>query len=630
MEYQQRRFTRREMLKLSLFGSAVLLLPLERTARTQAQIENRLPESGLPRPFETSLPIPPVARPVRSTATADYYRMTMRSAPANIIPGLPPTEVWGYEGITPGPTIVARRGRPVVVRHINRLPERHPVLGYRSTTSVHLHGSDSDPQYDGYAEDVTAPGEYKDYHYPNDQDARTLWYHDHAIHHTAPNAYRGLAAQYHLHDDVEESLLIPKGYGRYDVPLTIRDAIFASDGSLIYDDEGESSLYGDVILVNGKPWPVMQVERRKYRFRILNASVSRSYELALDSGEPMTVIGTDGGLMPAPQQTGTLKIGMAERYEVVIDFSRYAVGQRVVLENLGPKNNVDFASTDVIMRFDVAGEATDTSNNEVPSELNPNTSVMGLQESQAEEIQRFVFKREGGQWTINGLTWDKDRVDVSCRLDEIEIWELTNESGGWFHPIHVHLIDFKILDRNGEPPRPYELGPKDVAYVGENETVRFIAKFGPKKGKYMMHCHNLVHEDHDMMTQFEVGTDGPAWFSAPPKPLPEEPLGEEDPEEPPANAAPVISPLSPRPNSKTRSRSPVISATVSDAESDLLAKNMKLYVDGRRITSFGYDRASKRLTYRSRLALGRHTVKITATDERGASTSRSWSFRVVR
>jgi FtsP/CotA-like multicopper oxidase with cupredoxin domain len=322
----------------------------------------------------------------------------------------------------------------------------------------------------------------------------------------------GLAAFYLLHDPHEQALPIP--HGAYDVPLVIRDAMFTSSGELIFDDRGESGMFGDVILVNGRPWPRMPVERRKYRFRLLNASVSRSYELALDTGEPFTVIATDGGLMPAPAETATLRHGMAERYEVVIDFARYRVGQRVVLRNLGPKNNIDFDTTDVVMAFDVVGDATDTSNNEIPAVINPENEVMRLEPADAVATRHMRFKREGGQWTIDGQRWEDvvnsgfTKTVANPRLGDVEIWELENSSGGWFHPVHIHLIDFKVLDRNGQPPFPYERGPKDVVYVGENETVRVLMRFGPHLGRYMMHCHNLVHEDHDMMVQFEVGTGG--------------------------------------------------------------------------------------------------------------------------
>jgi hypothetical protein len=246
-----------------------------------------------------------------------------------------------------------------------------------------------------------------------------------------------------------------------------------------------------VILANGKPWPVMKVERRKYRFRVLNGSLSRGFKLALSSGKPLTVI-----------------------------------GEQVVLRNLGVENSPDYETTGRVMRFDVAGEATDTSNNSVPSVLNPNNEVMNLQESDAVRMRSFRFGRTciggtedatgacvGGtdMWTINDKVWDQNRVDANPAVGDVEIWELTNNSSGWNHPIHLHLVDFKILSRtDGKNPgvRPYEKGPKDVAYVGEGETVRVLVKFGPHEGKYMIHCHNLVHEDHDMMTQFKVGQGG--------------------------------------------------------------------------------------------------------------------------
>src|SRR5919112_6212455 len=285
---------RRELLKMGLFGSAALLLPIERVARTQLAINDRLPASRLPAPFSADFAIPPVATPVARTADADIYSLVQSAQKVEIIPGLQ-TEIWGYGGITPGPTIVAEAGRKAIVRQANSLPELHPALRYKPWTSTHLHGHASLPQYDGYASDVTNPGEFKDYQYENAEEARTAWYHDHGVHFTAPNAYMGLAAMYIIHDDHERSLPIPVG-GPYDVPLVIKDDIFSSSGDLIFDDHGESSLYGDVILVNGRPWPKMQVEQRKYRFRILNASISRSYDLALDSGEPITVIASEGGL----------------------------------------------------------------------------------------------------------------------------------------------------------------------------------------------------------------------------------------------------------------------------------------------------------------------------------------------
>jgi FtsP/CotA-like multicopper oxidase with cupredoxin domain len=523
---------RRELLKLGLFGSAALLLPAERVARTELALKNRIATSRLPAPFSVPLTIPPVLTPVRSTADTDFYSITQQAAPAGILPGLT-TTIWGYNGIAPGPTIVAPRGRKTVVRQINALPAVHPTLRYTVWTSTHLHGSPSLPQFDGYASDITNVGQFKDYQYPNSEDARTLWYHDHGVHITAPNAYMGLAAFYILQDDLEQSLPIP--HGNYDVALAVKDAAFTNTGELIFDDNGGSNggsgLFGDVILVNGKPWPTMPVERRKYRFRLLNASVSRSYELALSTGDPFVVIGTDGGLMPAPQVVPSFRFGMAERYEVIIDFAKYPIGTRVVLRNLQPDNNEEFPNTDVVMAFDVTGDATDTANNEIPPVLNPSNETMNLQPSQARRTRLMDFKRQGGEWTVNERTWEDvinsgfTLLEANPGLNDVEIWTFRNNSGGWFHPIHVHLVDFRILDRNGAPPAPYERGPKDTVYLGEGETVRVLMKFGPNVGRYMIHCHNLVHEDHDMMVQYEVGAGGPDPINtAPARNLPAPPL----------------------------------------------------------------------------------------------------------
>ena len=184
-----------------------------------------MPSSGLPAPFSLPFRTPPVLSPVRTDATTDYYRVVQQQALVEILPGKQ-TAIFGYNGIAPGPTIMAERDRPVVVQQINSLPPVHPTLGYTPYVSVHLHGSPSLPEYDGYASDVIQPGQWKNYHYPNNHPACTFWYHDHAVGITAENAYFGLAAMYELHDDLERSLGLPSG--AYDVPLIIKDAMFAA------------------------------------------------------------------------------------------------------------------------------------------------------------------------------------------------------------------------------------------------------------------------------------------------------------------------------------------------------------------------------------------------------------------
>ncbi len=540
--------SRRDLVKVALAGGAVAAFPLQRTAFT-GSTASRLPTSSMPKYFSLPFVRPPELSPVGELAVTCFdgqmrsyprYQMAQTFQVASIMPGYK-TPIFGYNGVTPGPTLRMHHEQPVVVDQTNLL-HRPPAAPYDRvaapapyttdpllrSTSTHLHGSASLPQYDGYASDVTFPGQVKRYFYPNCQDARTLWYHDHGVHHTSQNAYSGLAGMYILHDPVEQSLGVPQG--RYDVPLIVRDAMFATNGALIYDDNSESGVYGDVILVNGVPWPEMVVERRKYRFRILNASVSRSYTWQLHDGRsavPMTVIGTDAGLTQ-PQVVSSMRHGMAERYEVVIDFSGYKDDTLLTLKNLLPPNNINYDGVKQAMRFRVRGDATSLENN-LPqgwADGLPTAECMtwnedGLKRQSVKE-REFKFIRTNGRWTINGETWENviaseyKHCMANPDLDSVEIWQLTNTSGGWFHPVHIHLVDFQVLSRNGSASLvlPHEKGPKDVVYVGENETVRVAMRFAgpaagegwPKpQGRYMMHCHNLVHEDHDMMMQFNVG-----------------------------------------------------------------------------------------------------------------------------
>ncbi|MDT0350065.1 multicopper oxidase domain-containing protein [Pseudonocardia charpentierae] len=567
--------SRRDVLKFSALGAAVVALPLERVVR--AKTVSQIAASKLPAPYTLPFAVPPVVDG-RSGGTVT---LDQKLAKAGIIPGFQ-TTIFGYAlpgqaPTTPGPTIHAKRGTPLTVMQANRLPAAHPFLNYDPWTSTHLHGSASKPQYDGYASDITKVGQTKRYVYPNKQDARTLWYHDHGVHHTAENAYMGLAAQYHLHDDVESGLAIPKWSwdGRpvtdqYDLPLVLADKMFSANGEFRYDDAGHTGLWGDVVLVNGVPWPNLKVKKRLYRFRVLNASISRGYRLQMSNSTPMSVIGTDGGLMPQVQQTTQLRIGMAERYEIVIDFSKYTPGTKLQLLNLGVPNSTDFDNTGKIMQFEVVNDAFDPKDNALPTgglySLNPNKEVWDLKETEIQGTTKIEVLRQNGEWKIqstststasnsgsggsgssgsgkggsgkggsgsgssgsgssgsgNGttklMTWEdiiasnyKETV-ANPASGDVQIWEITNKSGGWFHPVHIHLVDFKMLTRNGKPVFNYEQGPKDVAFVGENETIRAIMKFGTAgdpttDGRYMIHCHNLPHEDHDMMTQFRVGND---------------------------------------------------------------------------------------------------------------------------
>lgn len=496
--------TRRQFLKLgaqfSVVAGAALMVPRMSFAE---KIGGGTPDhSLLNKPFIAPLPIPRVLEPVATDATTDYYAMTMRAARKTIIAGKQ-TTIWGFEGEFPGPTIVARAGRQVVVRQTNGLDV--PV-------TVHLHGGVVPPESDGMPTDPILPGTTREYVYPNQQQAATLWYHDHALDATGLHCYMGMCGFYLITDEVEQSLPLPKG--AYDIPLAFTDRSFNADGSFDYPEiEGDTLLYGamgDTILVNGARQPRLAVANRKYRFRVLNASNARPYQLALSTGASFVQIGGDGGLLPAPVERETLRIDAAERVEVVIDFSIYPAGTRVVLNNL-----LGLGELSQIMCFDVVHAEMDDSS--VPDQLreierlDPASAVL-------ERNFEFGFDAANGLWTINGKVYDHHRIDATALHGTTEIWRISNGAPhhgdantglmdpgkDHTHPFHLHGSFFQVLDRNGEAPPAWEHGWKDTVSVGSQEAVRILVRFDGFAGTYMFHCHKLEHEDRGMMGHFEV------------------------------------------------------------------------------------------------------------------------------
>ncbi|KAK4663750.1 hypothetical protein QC763_611170 [Podospora pseudopauciseta] len=459
--------------------------------------------------YQFPLPIPPVKTPkltVTNPVTGNpihYYEVYINRFTQQVYPNKGPATLVGYDGISPGPTFIVERGHEAVVRFVNNASIEN---------SVHLHGSYSRAPWDGWAEDVTMPGEFKDYYYPNQQAARFLWYHDHAFMHTAENAYFGQAGAYIIHDPAEDVLNLPSGYGVHDIPLVLSSKQYNNNGSLFTTNGETDSLFGDVIHVNGQPWPYFNVEPRKYRLRFLDAAVSRTFKLYFQrqTGSsakiPFQVIATDAGLMTSPATTNDLYISMGERYEVVFDFSPFA-GQNITLRNTDDVGqDDDYLHTNKVMRF-IVGNTPVTDTSSVPSTLAtvdwPTPDGTGVD-------RHFKFDRSNGEWQINGVVFAdvNNRVLANVPRGKVEIWELENGGGGWSHPIHIHLVDFKVLWRSNDDGRPvynYEAqGLKDVVWLAPNEIVRVEAHYAPWDGVYMFHCHNLIHEDHDMMAAFNV------------------------------------------------------------------------------------------------------------------------------
>ena len=503
-------------------------------------------------PFIDPLPIPPIARPtvlspppgrlpVAGEAGRDahqrfdeyypdvQYEIHVREAKHRYHSHLPEETVWAYDGSIPGPTFVVRAGTPVAVRFRNELPETHVGFG-SPEISTHLHSGHVGPASDGFASDYYSarkagptlkyPGAFLDHHYPNfppNNDVReltnTLWYHDHREDYTAANVYRGLAGFYLAFDSLDTGdettgLRLPSGVGRYDIPLLLQDKRFDSGGNLFFDQFSPEGFLGNHFLVNGKIQPFFKVEGRKYRFRLLNGSMARYFEMYLaderNAYQDFALIATDGNLLERPVLLKKILLGMAERADIIIDFSRFAAGTKLYLVNRMRQDDPRKPDSNRLspgvrmLRFEVGPKTVDRS--VIPAFLRP---LSPAPYNGSTRRRSWKFERKNGQWAINGKFFDHDRIDAKPRLDVPEIWRMET-TGGWAHPIHVHLDDFRILSYNGKPPPPELAGRKDTISLLPGVTAEILVAFHDFTGKYMMHCHHHMHEDHAMMIRFDI------------------------------------------------------------------------------------------------------------------------------
>ena len=367
----------------------------------------------------------------------DFYEIKIQKFQKKIYPNLGFANLVGYNGDSPGPTFRMTKGREAVVRFVNQNDRE---------AAIHLHGSYSRAPFDGWAEDTMKPGEYKDYYYPNHQGSRTLWYHDHAIHITSVNAYNGQAGIYLLTDPAEEERLqLPNG--KYEVPLVIQSKQYKKSGDLLTPENERESLFGDVIHVNGQPWPYLDVEPRKYRFRLLDASISRAFHLNFvpdtknAKSIPFQVIASDAGYFEAPVTTSDMYISMAERYEIIFDFAPYK-GQKITLKNARDVfKDEDYGATDRVMQFRVGSTVTNTGRN---GGAPPSMVDLNIPPPKSTVDRKFKFERTNGEWRINGVGFAdvKNRILAKPQRGNLELWELENSSGGWSHrkfSINSHL-----------------------------------------------------------------------------------------------------------------------------------------------------------------------------------------------
>ncbi|MGH3756291.1 multicopper oxidase family protein [Actinophytocola sp.] len=423
------------------------------------------------------MPVPRELSPTTTRSGVDVYRIPIQPADIALLAGHP-TRVRTYAGQFVGPTIRARTGRPVRITFTNQLDV---------PSNVHLHGGHVPQRSDGHPMETIAPGQSRSYDYPNNQQGATLWYHDHAHHLEAENVYFGLHGFYLIEDDAERGLGLPSG--RYDVPIMLRDAQFDTNGELIYTEHPPDRT---TILANGEVTPHFPVAARKYRFRLLNSANERIFRLTL-GGADLTHIASDGGLLPAPVRRSEIVLGSAERADVVIDFSEHPVGSQLVLYDVsGP-----------VLRFDVTREASDTS--QVPDTLRP---LPALPPATVERDISMKFDLSGANpvGLVNGQPYDPNRVDFRVKRGTTEIWRVKNDDVefGIPHTFHMHLEQFRVLDRDGAPPTPDDAGRKDTIFVAPGETVRVQVTFTEYLGTYVYHCHYLEHSAKGMMAQMKI------------------------------------------------------------------------------------------------------------------------------
>jgi spore coat protein A len=497
--------------------------------------------------FVDELPKPPLAKSYRRLDGHSYYEMEMRAAYHSFHSYFPRTYIWGYNGLYPGPTFEVKKDETILVKWINNLPEKHflpldltlhgAIDCPEVRSVVHLHGANVAPDSDGHPDAwFTRNYEYtgktfsrKVYEYTNHQQGTMLWYHDHSLGTTRLNVYAGLAGLYLIRDTLEERLNLPKG--RYELPLVIQDKSFNEDGSLFYPDAPPfpvsvkpsviPAFVGDTIVVNGKVWPYLRVEPRKYRFRVLNASNTSAYNLSFENGMDFHQIGTDGGLMDQPVRLNSIPLEPAERIDLIVDFSELK-GQKVILQNTFSQN----PNTGTIMQFRVDLPLRAKDESQIPETLYPHAHLMEEMAAKSRNLTLSATADEYGRpmLLLNNKMWT-DPTTENPEYDSIEVWNILNLTA-FPHPVHVHLVQFLILDRRpfdvqeyettgklvytgpAVPPAEYERGWKDVIKTEPGMSNRIIMHFKDHEGDYVWHCHILEHEDHDMMRPMRVVKGG--------------------------------------------------------------------------------------------------------------------------
>jgi FtsP/CotA-like multicopper oxidase with cupredoxin domain len=521
-------------------------------------------------------------------------------------PGLPdqgPLAAWTFNGTFPPKLVLGRYAEPILFREHNKLPvdpKANGGFGLHSI-STHEHNGHHGAENDGFTGAFFFPNQFYDYHWPivlggfrsintgatdpraaTPDDAggkvniagdwhetmSTHWFHDHMFSFTSQNVYKGMAAMFNIYSALDRgneaisdgvNLRLPSGSAKsfgnldYDVNIVLADKAWDAKGQLAFNIFNFDGFVGDRMTVNMVDNPYFEVEARKYRFRILNGAVSRFFKLALSDGSPMIQIGNDGNLLPNPVVLTELdEQGIAERYDVVIDFSRYAVGSKVWWVNLTQQTNGKKPDKDLSIRDALAGSSNDPlvgkflefrivrtpaspDVSQVPATMIPNPDLSALPVART----RTFEWGSGGSQTTTGSTafvgpWgvktdnqgamldaDYGRITAAPSYGSREIWVLKNGGGGWDHPIHIHFEEGQVLDRNGDPNAvpAWEKGRKDVYRLRPGGSITLTMQFRDWGGMFMEHCHNTVHEDNAMLMRWEIDNGGAPFLRPLPTPI---------------------------------------------------------------------------------------------------------------
>jgi FtsP/CotA-like multicopper oxidase with cupredoxin domain len=452
--------------------------------------------------FTNELAVPPLAPSHVDRRTGRrVFDLRMQTGETEFRPGKK-TPTWGFNGSYLGPTLRAKRGERVEVRVRNSLGE---------ASTVHWHGMHLPARMDGGPHQMVEPGAEWRPNWRIDQPAATLWYHPHPHGRTERHVQRGLAGMFLVDDGNSERPALPKRYGVDDLPVVVQDVKFDGDRF----DHGHKMMrnigfLGDRTMVNGTLDPYRVVHDERVRLRLLNASTARTYDFGFDDGRDVALVGTDGGLLERPAAMDRVRLSPGERAEVVV---RMRAGERAVLRSFpqdqgyGGSFEKRFAGGDD--SFDVLQlRAADTlrPSPEVPVKL----GELELPDPADSVRSRFFDLKMSG---INGRAMKMDRVDATVTRGTTEVWTVRNDNG-MPHNFHVHDVQFRVVEVNGERPGPALRGRKDTVLVPSGTTVKLALRFdgGPEFADpdtpFMYHCHLLYHEDGGMMGQFVVVDKG--------------------------------------------------------------------------------------------------------------------------